>query len=58
MMICEICPYPLRCEDRGKCVTGHVPGVSDPLPEPEPMNVLTTKGNAKTGVKSKKKGLK
>lgn len=28
------------------------------LPEPEPMNVMTTKGTGKTGVKAKKKRMK
>jgi hypothetical protein len=28
------------------------------LPEPKPMNVITTKGTAKTGVKAKKKRMK
>ena len=55
MVTCEPCPYPAKCNAREKCISGRIPGYSEPLPEPKPMNVMTTKGTAKTGVKAKKK---
>ncbi len=58
MVTCEPCPYPAKCNARSKCVSGRIPGYSEPLPEPKPMNVITTKGTAKTGVKAKKKRMK
>jgi len=48
MLTCNSCPYPVRCANRGHCISGKVREAGDSLPQPKPMQVMTTAGMGMT----------
>ena len=43
MDYCKICPYPAKCERRGRCMTGNEVAQAEPVKEAAPKTVKKKK---------------